>query len=412
MVDEDNTKKIFSKNSINIKNFILRTWNYKFLFFVLAVIFGLITSIYFDYKKADIYSVEYSIKKIDINENKFLINTYNNLIKSTSNHLSLDTATFSPDYFFSLFTRIMAEGNVGEQVIRQLNDFSIGSGQDNRLLVSNELRKITMQSKPLTATEKALFKEGKLDLFYILSFKSQDLDYAESVIKLFIKRVNSEGSKFIKDNLNSMNSYINDQYQLRKESIIQILKNEEIQIRAIIEKRIDYLKYQAAIARELNYEFNQLIYLDEPPFINSRSIAKEQDTNFNNIVSSADLFPTIGSYYDGYKALDQERLELEKLIKNDEEFENYKNNILVNTLINLKKLDDELEIIKKEVLNIQNILDDSSFSLVAYNIDNLLYTKEGKNTNLAIIIAVLFSIFVSYLIIYIRYLFFEDNFKK
>ncbi len=411
MVDEDNTKKIFSKNSINIKNFILRTWNYKLLFFVLAVIFGVITSIYFEYRKADIYSVQYSIKKIDTNENKFLINTYNNLIKNNSNHLSLDTAIFSPDYFFSLFTRIMAEGDVGEQVIRQLNDFSIGSSQDNRLLVSNELRKITMQSKPLTATEKALFKEGKLDLFYILSFKSEDLDYAENVIKLFIKRVNSEGSKFIKENLNAMNNYIEDQYQLKKESINAILKNEELQIRAIVQKRIDYLKYHAAIARELNYEYNQLIYLDEPPFINSRSIAKEQDTNFINRVSSADLFPTIGSYYDGYKALDQERLELEKLINNDEEFENYKNNILVNTLISLNKLDDELGIIKKEILNIQNILDHSSFSLVAYNTNNLLYIKEVKNINLAIIIAVLFSIFVSYFIIYIRYLFFEDNLK-
>lgn len=411
MADEDNTKKIFSTNSINIKNFLLVTWKNKFLFFVFALIFGLITLAYFEYKKADIYSVQYSIKKIDANENKFLINTYNSLIKNVSSSFSLDTTTFSPDYFFSLFTRIMAEGKVGENVIKELNNFSIENSQDNRLLVSNELRKITMKTKPLTSTEKTLFNDGKYDLFYILSFKSQDLDYAENVIKLFIKRINLEGSKFIKDNLNSMNSYIEDQFQVKKESNNDNLKNEEIQIRAIVQKRIDYLKYQAAIARELNYEFNQLIYLDEPPFINSRSIAKDQGQNTINTITPSDLFPTIGSYYDGYKALDQERFELERLINNDEEFTNYKNNILVNTLISSKSIDDERRKIKKEIQKIQSILDDSSFSLVAYNIDNLLYTKEDKNTNLAIIIAVLFSIFVTYFIIYIRYLFFEDKLK-
>ena len=133
MADEDNTKKIFSKNSINVKNFILRTWENKLLFFVLALIFGLITSIYFEYKKADIYSVQYSVKKIDASENKFLINTYNNLIKDTSDSLRLDTVPFSPECFFSLFTRIMAGGNVGEKVIKELNNFSIESSQDNRL---------------------------------------------------------------------------------------------------------------------------------------------------------------------------------------------------------------------------------------------------------------------------------------
>ena len=301
MADEDNTKKIFSKNSINVKNFILRTWENKLLFFVLALIFGLITSIYFEYKKADIYSVQYSVKKIDANENKFLINTYNNLIKDTSDSLRLDTVPFSPEYFFSLFTRIMAEGNVGEKVIKELNNFSIESSQDNRLLVSNELRKITMQAKPLTATEKTLFQDGKLDLFYLLSFKSQDLNYAESVIKLFIKRTNMEGSKFIKDNLSSMHFYIEDQYQMKKESI-NAPENQETQIRALCKKELITLNI-IAIARELNYEFNQLTYLIEPPFINSRSIAKEQGANANE----SDLFPTVGSYYDGYKALDQER---------------------------------------------------------------------------------------------------------
>ena len=200
-----------------------------------------------------------------------------------------------------------------------------------------------------------------------------------------------------------MHFYIEDQLQVKQETNNENLKNEEIQIRAIIQKRIDYLKYQAAIARELNYEFNQLIYLDEPPFINSRSIAKDpfinsrliipdQSTNIISSISPSDLFPTIGSYYDGYRALDQERIELERLINNDEEFSSYKNNILVNSLINSQNIDDERKKIKKEILKIQNILDDNSFSLVAYNIDNLLYTKEGKNTNLAITIALLFSI--------------------
>ena len=46
----------------------------------------------------------------------------------------------------------MAEGKVGEDVIKELNNFSIENSQDNRLLVSNELRKITMQLKPLTST--------------------------------------------------------------------------------------------------------------------------------------------------------------------------------------------------------------------------------------------------------------------
>ena len=62
-------------------------------------------------------------------------------------------------------------------------------------------------------------------------------------------------------------------------------------------------------------------------------------------------------------------------MNNDEEFISYKNNILVNELINLTNIDNELRLISKEVLNIQNILDDSSFSLVAL-IKIIFYTQK------------------------------------
>ena len=414
MINRANNKPIFDKNSFNVKNFILITWYYKFLFVALSLLFAVITLVYFDNVKSNTFSVQYIIKKIDTNENQFFIGNFNSLSKKISAEFDYETSSFSPDYFFSLFTRFFSEGQISKQVIRDIKNLTDDNNLDDRIILSNEIRKMEINAKPLTATEQTLFKEGIYDLSYELSFVSKDLNYAEKVIKLLIKRLNVEGKNFIRDQLDSMNELIHTEYRIKLENSQDEIDNQKKLIDALIKKRIDHLQYQSSIAKELNYEFNQLIYLDEPPFINfnQKSISQNQDDNKNGNISSSVLFPTIGSYYDGYRALDQETAELKYLISNEKDYDKYLNNILADTLLATDKILVKRDQAITKINVLLKSLDQEDFSLVGYNSENLYYLLNKKNTTLALIISVIFSIFFSYFIIYIRYIFSSESSKS
>lgn len=414
MINRANNKPIFDKNSFNVKNFILITWYYKFLFVALSLLFAVITLVYFDNVKSNTFSVQYIIKKIDTNENQFFIGNFNSLSKKISAEFDYETSSFSPDYFFSLFTRFFSEGQISKQVIRDIKNLTDDNNLDDRIILSNEIRKMEINAKPLTATEQTLFKEGIYDLSYELSFVSKDLDYAEKVIKLLIKRLNVEGKNFIRDQLDSMNELIHTEYRIKLENSQDEIDNQKKLIDALIKKRIDHLQYQSSIAKELNYEFNQLIYLDEPPFINfnQKSISQNQDDTKNGNISSSVLFPTIGSYYDGYRALDQETAELKYLISNEKDYDKYLNNILADTLLATDKILVKRDQAITKINVLLKSLDQEDFSLVGYNSENLYYLLNKKNTTLALIISVIFSIFFSYFIIYIRYIFSSESSKS
>ncbi len=414
MINRANNKPIFDKNSFNVKNFILITWYYKFLFVALSLLFAVITLVYFDNVKSNTFSVQYIIKKIDTNENQFFIGNFNSLSKKISAEFDYETSSFSPDYFFSLFTRFFSEGQISKQVIRDIKNLTDDNNLDDRIILSNEIRKMEINTKPLTATEQTLFKEGIYDLSYELSFVSKDLNYAEKVIKLLIKRLNVEGKNFIRDQLDSMNELIHTEYRIKLENSQDEIDNQKKLIDALIKKRIDHLQYQSSIAKELNYEFNQLIYLDEPPFINfnQKSISQNQDDNKNGNISSSVLFPTIGSYYDGYRALDQETAELKYLISNEKDYDKYLNNILADTLLATDKILVKRDQAITKINVLLKSLDQEDFSLVGYNSENLYYLLNKKNTTLALIISVIFSIFFSYFIIYIRYIFSSESSKS
>lgn len=414
MINRANNKPIFDKNSFNVKNFILITWYYKFLFVALSLLFAVITLVYFDNVKSNTFSVQYIIKKIDTNENQFFIGNFNSLSKKISAEFDYETSSFSPDYFFSLFTRFFSEGQISKQVIRDIKNLTDDNNLDDRIILSNEIRKMEINAKPLTATEQTLFKEGIYDLSYELSFVSKDLNYAEKVIKLLIKRLNVEGKNFIRDQLDSMNELIHTEYRIKLENSQDEIDNQKKLIDALIKKRIDHLQYQSSIAKELNYEFNQLIYLDEPPFINfnQKSISQNQDDTKNGNISSSVLFPTIGSYYDGYRALDQETAELKYLISNEKDYDKYLNNILADTLLATDKILVKRDQAITKINVLLKSLDQEDFSLVGYNSENLYYLLNKKNTTLALIISVIFSIFFSYFIIYIRYIFSSESSKS
>jgi LPS O-antigen subunit length determinant protein (WzzB/FepE family) len=180
---------------------------------------------------------------------------------------------------------------------------------------------------------------------YILNFKWHDSDEAKKIFKNILDITSNKLKKRIFDELRG-------DLEFKKKLILS--KDRE---------RLDYLREQSTIAKELQIIDNQI-----------DTINVSQSSSVSLSINTAD----IAYYLRGYKAIDKEI----ELIKNRD----YKN----------------LQFIKEEINN----LSDLDIKLVDYNV-NLMNFKSLKNTKVNLIISILLG-----LIIGIFYVFISNAFKS
>ena len=370
-------KKKQIDDEIDLIAIILTVWTNRYKIFLITLIFITVAAGYYLIKKHKFIATT-KINKISIYDESLYI-PYNSLINSVLDIKNIDVEDkpvnnsyeiikneINKDYLLNLF---LVKINEQDILVKALDKFKFIDRDNkvfnNELLYFDQLEKLASKLK-LNQQSK---KDSSSEPSWTIQFETFDKDKWEDVLKYINDEINLSVQKTLIERFHIYKSSLMQLNSYKIEDINNKMNNAKNDYLTLTNKRLSFLKEQAAIARELDITKNTL------------EIQSFTDTKISSPII-ANIQTSNPYYMRGYSMIEKEI----ELIENRLDKDNFTQNLFE---LNQKKR----EILQnKELMRVEKLfLNTPIFKPNAFKAANIIHSSTKYKSSISLIVLLIYA---------------------